>query len=89
MVAMGVGMQAQAELTRATLLAQGVAAKGGMLVVAVTVLVVKVEQKETADWYWSVGVSARKARRQLRRGLLIDRLGLFVHSLGMWKVCRL
>ena len=46
---MGVGMQEHAELTLATLFAHGVAANAGMLDVAVTVLLVKVLQKLTAD----------------------------------------
>ena len=49
-MAIGVGMQEHAELTRATLFAHGVAAKVGMLAVAVVVLAVKAEQNSTADW---------------------------------------
>ena len=44
-------MQEHAELTLAMLFAHGVAAKVGILAVAVMVLVVKVEQNSTADWY--------------------------------------
>ena len=64
---MGVGMQEQAELSRATESAHGVAKIEGTAAVAVigVGLAMKVLQKETALWYCSVGLVARRARRQL------------------------
>ena len=64
-VAVGVGMQEQAELILATLVEQAVAANAGMFVVAVVVYWVNALQKEVAAASLEVGEVARRARRQL------------------------
>ena len=64
-VGVGVGMQEQAELIRAALVEQAVAANAGMFVVAVVVYWVNALQNEVAAASLEVGDVARKARRQL------------------------
>ena len=63
-VAIGVGIQEHAELILATSFAHSVA-KTGRFVVAVAGASVNVLQNFTADSYRSIGLYARKARRQL------------------------